>query len=300
MLDPHQLRIFLTAAETLNFSRAAELLHMSQPSVTQHIKLLETHFETPLFVRQGNRLILSETGYALVPLARDLVSLSLETDEKMDGLRKQIHGNLILACSTTPGKYILPVLLAEFMALHPNVQARCEVHPRQKALELLEQGLVHFAFSNSLDEFNENIEFKKFITDPVTLIAPLDHPLARYEEIHPDQLLSERFILREESAGTYRAVRVALAEIGMNISDLKTVLTLGNSEAIAISVQKGIGLGFVSQMVIDYMVQGKVAQVRIKGLEIFQHVYLARHRLQPFGSLQNAFWEFESREKLSP
>lgn len=295
MLDPHQLRIFLAAAETLNFTRAANQLHMSQPSVTQHIKLLESHFEAPLFIRQGNRLLLSEAGHALVPLARNLVSLSLETDKKMDVLRRQVHGQLILACSTTPGKYVLPVHLAEFMAKHPNVQARCEIHPRHKALELLEQGLVHVAFSNSLDEFHENIEFKKFITDPVVLIAPKDHHLAGQRIINPEQLLSERFIMREEVSGTYRSVKAELAGVGINICDLETVLTVGNSEAIAIAVQKGIGLGFVSQMVVDHLVQGKVAQIKINNVEIVQQVYLARHRLQRFGSLQNAFWEFDSR-----
>ncbi len=295
MLDPHQLRIFLAAAETLNFTRAANQLHMSQPSVTQHIKLLESHFEAPLFIRQKNRLLLSETGHALVPLARNLVSLSLETDKKMDILLRQVHGKLILECSTTPGKYVLPVHLAGFMAQYPNVEARCEIHPRQNALELLEQGLVHFALSNSLDEFNENIDYKLFIEDPVVLIAPKNHHLAGQRLINPEQLLLERFIMREEVSGTYRSVKTALADVGLNICDLKTVLTLGNSEAIAIAVQKGVGLGFVSQVVVDYLVQEKVAQIQIRDVEIFQRVYLARHRLQRFGSLQKAFWEFDSR-----
>jgi DNA-binding transcriptional LysR family regulator len=298
MLDPHQLRVFLVAAETLNFSRAAERLHMSQPSVTQHIQLLESHFDVPLFIRSGRKLSLSETGFALVPLARKLVSLSIETDEKMDALRTQIHGNIIIACSTTPGKYILPVLLADFMHKYPQVQARCEIHSRDKALDLLEQGKVHLALSNSLTEFNQDIEFFKFISDPVVLIAPLSHPWASRGEIDPCDLFSTRFVLREETSGTFRAVQVGLAGLGINVSDLKTILTLGNSEAIAISVQQDVGVGFVSQMVVNHIVDGKVAQIKVKGLEISQDVYLCRHRLHPFGSLQNAFWEFASRNLL--
>ncbi len=292
MLDPHQLRIFLTAAETLNFSRAAERLHMSQPSVTQHIQLLESHFDIPLFIRQGRRLTLSETGQALVPLARQLVSLSIQTDEMINALHDQIHGNLILACSTTPGKYILPVLLADFMRLYPQVQARCEVHSRDKAFDLLEQGKVHLALTNSLVEFDQNIEFQKFITDPVVLIAPLSHPWAARGEIEIDELASARFIMREDTSGTYRALHSGLARMGINVNDLQTILTVGNSEAIAISVQKEVGVGFVSQMVVNYVVDQRVAQIRVRGLEINQDVYLCRHRLQPFGTLQNAFWDF--------
>lgn len=295
MLDPHQLRIFLIAAETLNFSRTAERLNMSQPSVTQHIRLLETHFDTPLFHRSGRKLTLTETGQALVPLAQQIVSLSLHTEEIIDSLRKEVTGQLLIGCSTTPGKYILPILLADFMRRYPHVQAACHVHPRQVALELLQQGQVHFALSSSTEEFDQNIEFRKFISDPVVLIAPLDHPWANVKAIDPEALRSERFILREETAGTYRVTRAGLARLGIHMADLKTILTVGNSEAIAIAVQQGIGLGFVSQMVYSHMVAGKVARVRVRGLEVAQDIYLCRHRLHPFTNLHSAFWDFATQ-----
>ena len=292
MLDPDQLRIFLVAAETLNFSKAAKRLHLSQPSVTQHIQQLETHFKTPLFLRLGRKLDLTETGQALVPMARRLVALTIQTDEMIDALSNEIHGNLVIACSTTPGKYILPVLLADFMRMHPRVHARCEIHAREQALDLLEQGKVHLALSNSLEELNQNIEFSRFITDPVVLITPLNHPWAARGEINAAELLAERFIMREETSGTYRAVLAGLAGHGINLRNLQTILTLGNSEAIAISVQREVGVGFVSQMVVRHVVDGKVACVRVRDLEISQSIYLCRHRLNLFGNLQAAFWDF--------
>jgi DNA-binding transcriptional LysR family regulator len=207
MLDPHQMHVFLVAAETLNFSRAAERLFMSQPSVTQHIQILETHFGAPLFIRAGRRLALTETGQALLPLARQMVSLSLKTQEVMESLRNDVFGHLLIGCSTTPGKYILPVLLADFMRQYPRVQASCLVHSRTVALEMLEKGQVHFALSSSIEEFDQNIEFRKFISDPVMLIAPLNHSWARRGIIEPEELKRERFIFREETAGTYRVAR---------------------------------------------------------------------------------------------
>jgi len=294
MLDPYQLRVFLVAAETLNFSRAAERLHLSQPSVTQHVQQLESHFQTPLFIRTGKRLALSETGLALVPLARQMVSLSLRTDAAIDALQKQVHGQLVIGCSTTPGKYLLPVLLAGFMQQHPMVQARCEVHSRSKALDLLAEGKVHVALSSSLAEFDQNIEYRKFFKDPIVLIAPLDHPWAQRGEVEPADLLSARFIFREESAGTYREVQKELAGAGINIHDLRAILTVGNSEAIGIAVQKGVGVGFVSRMVYDNMVQGKVALVKLRGLDINQDIYLCRHRFHAFSNLHSAFWEYAS------
>lgn len=292
MLDPNQLRVFLAAAETLNFTRAAEQLHMSQPSVTQNIQLLEAQLNAPLFIRTGRKVRLSETGRVLIPLARQIVSLSLRTEEVVGTIQQTIHGQLVIACSTTPGKYVLPVLLADFMRQYPMVSAACEIHPRKTAFELLEQGHVQFALSNSLEELDQNIEFRKFISDPIALITPQQHPWALRGEIGPEDLLGARFILREQSSGTYRAVRASLAEVGINIADLPTMLTLGNSEAIAIAVQQGIGVGFVSQMVVNFMVTGKVARVNVRGLSPRQDVYICHHRLQPFGSMQAAFWEF--------
>jgi DNA-binding transcriptional LysR family regulator len=292
MLDPHQMRVFLVAAEMLNFSRAAERLHMSQPSVTQHIHALETHFGSPLFIRTGKRLILTETGHALLPLARQLVSLSLRTQEVMESLRNEVYGHLMIGCSTTPGKYILPVLLADFMRQYPMVQATCHVHPRAVALELLEQGQVHFALSSSTEEFDNNIEFRKFMSDPVELIAPLNHPWAHRGTIDPEDLRSARFISREETAGTFRVARAGLAQVEINIADLQTALVMGNSEAIAIAVQQGVGVGFVSRMVASHMVEGKVAKIKVRGLDLCQNIYLCHHRLHPFNSAQAAFWEF--------
>lgn len=299
MLDPNLLNTFLIAAETLNFSRAAERLHLTQPSVTQHIRALEMHYGKPLFIRKGNRLTLTEAGETLLPVARQVIMVSLRAEEAMESLKNDIQGHLIIGCSTTPGKYLLPVLLAEFMRRYPQVQATCQVTSRVIALQSLEQGSVHLAFSSNIDEVKEDIEIHHFVSDPVVLIAPLDHPWASHTEITPDELTYSRFIFREESAGTYRVARTGLARLGINIENLHTILTLGNSEAIAIAVQEGIGVGFVSKMVVQQMVPGKVAIVPVQGLDIKQEIYVCRHRLTPQPRVQAAFWEFITHPDIS-
>jgi DNA-binding transcriptional LysR family regulator len=292
MLDPNLLNTFLIAAETLNFSRAAERLHLTQPSITQHIRALELHYGEPLFVRRGNRLTLTEAGQALLPVARQVIMVSLRAEEAMEVFKCDIQGHLIIGCSTTPGKYLLPVLLAEFMRRYPHVQATCQVTSRVIALQSLEQGIVHLALSSNIDEIKEDIEIHRFVSDPVVLIVPLDHPWAKRTEIAPEELLHSRFIFREESAGTYRVTRTGLARLGINIENLHPILTLGNSEAIAIAVQEGVGVGFVSKMVVKQMVSGKVAIVPVQGLDIKQEIYVCRHRLTPQPRVQSAFWEF--------
>ena len=133
MLDAHQLNVFLVAAESLNFTVAARELHMTQPSVSQHIRELERHFGTRLFLRLGRRLELTDAGEALVPLAREMSALSIRIDERMESLRGEVYGHLTIGCSTTPGRYLLPGLLASFLRRHPKVEATCQVSSRQRA-----------------------------------------------------------------------------------------------------------------------------------------------------------------------
>lgn len=293
MLDTHRLRVFLVAAETLNFSQAAHRLHMTQPSVSQHIQALEQQCGTPLFVRSGRRLALTEAGNVLVPMAERMISMSVHTLEVMNNLKGEVHGQLIVGCSTTPGKYLLPKLLARFIASFPNVQASCNVHSRKQALEMLSQGKVHLALANT-HEFDKDCEFFKLYEDHIVLIAPKDHRWAHRESIEPEELLGERIILREPFSGTYATLRRGLEHVNMHIEDLNSGLTLGNAEAIALAVQEGLGVGFVSRIVVSRLVYGGVAIIPIRALSehLRNDIYLGRNMLRPATIAQTAFWEF--------
>jgi len=292
MLDVHQLNVFVAAAETLNFTQAARQLHMTQPSVSQHIQGLERHFDMLLFIRNGRNLELTDAGMALFPLAREAVALSIRIDETMESLKGNIYGHLIVGCSTTPGKYILPHLLARFHRSHPQVRVTCQVSPQSDALRSLADGEVHFAlFSLDYDGYPD-IEAISFICDPIVLIAPLDHPWAQRREIEPQDLLEGDFIMRETASGTFSAVRDVLALHGVSTADLRILITLGNAEAIALAVQEGIGVGFISQMVVGRLCQGKVAEVKVRGLDICRQIYIGRNSRRPATGAQAAFWNF--------
>ncbi|MGW8318102.1 MAG: LysR substrate-binding domain-containing protein [Candidatus Promineifilaceae bacterium] len=291
MLDAHQLHVFLTAAEKLNFTAAARQLHMTQPSVSQHIQALEQRFQVALFVRKGRKMVLTDAGEALVPLARRMVDWSVRIDETMESLRGQVYGHLKVGCSTTAGKYILPFLLTNFMQHYPQVKATCHVLPRAQAVADLCDGLIHLALA-SPSEFCNVVEFRRLLSDPIRLIVPLNHPWAQRSEIEPLELLSADFIQREEGSGTLEVAAKALEEVGLEIGQLRTVLTLGNAEAVALAVEEGLGAGFVSQFVASRLVAGTVATVQVRGLCIQQDVYIGRNTTLPGTTAQDAFWSF--------
>jgi DNA-binding transcriptional LysR family regulator len=297
MLDIHQINVFLAAAESLSFTQAAQQLHMTQPSVSQHIQALERHFDMQLFLRNGRNLELTDAGLSLLPLAREAVSLSIRIDETMESLKGNIYGHLIVGCSTTPGKYILPNLLARFHKEYPQVRVTCQVSPQTDAIRNVVEGDAHFAlFSVDYDSYAD-IEAVSFLCDPIVLIAPLDHPWAQRGEIESQELLEGDFIMREASSGTFIAMREALAKHNISTADLRNLITLGNAEAIALAVQEGIGVGFISQMVVERICEGKVAEVRVRGLEICRQIYIGRNNRRPATRAQTAFWNFLAAEE---
>jgi len=297
MLDAHQLNVFLKASETLNFTQAAKRLNLTQPSVSQHIQSLENHFNMKLFLRTGKGLQLTEAGMALVPLAREMINHSIRINESMASLQGEVFGNLQVGCSTTPGKYILPKLLAKFHHRYPRVKVSCNVTPQLKAMEMLHAGEIHFALAGVARTSVHGIELHKFFCDQVLLIAPQEHPWAQRRAIPVSDLGKGKFILREESSGTYQTTKDTLRENGVRIEDLPALMTLGNSEAIALAVKEGLGVGFVSQSVVAGIGRTGLAVIDIEGVEIQRDIYIARQEKRLISKAQDVFWDFITSNK---
>ncbi|MCA9939456.1 MAG: LysR family transcriptional regulator [Anaerolineales bacterium] len=292
MLDVHQLNVFIVAAEKLNFTAAARQLHMSQPSVSQHITSLENQLGQPLFVRAGRRMELSAAGQALLPLAREVVTRSMHIEEQMQSLKGELFGELRVGCSTTPGKYILPKLLARFLRAHPNVTVSCQVSSQRTSLARLCDGEVHFTLASSIQLPCRHLEFFPFLDDQIKLIVPLSHPWAGRGIIEPDELYDANFIFRETTSGTQTTVEAALTEAGIVVDRLNTLLVLGNSEAIALAVQEGLGAGFVSSFILEKVVRSGVATVDIQGVAFKRAIYFGRNSRRPATVAQDTFWSF--------
>lgn len=292
MLNVHQLNVFMIAAETLNFTQTAKRLHLTQSSVSQHIKALETQLGVELFERKGRNLELSDAGAVLLPMARDIVEGSIRVAEQMELLKSEVHGNLIIGCNTGPGKYLLPVMLAKFHQAYPLVRIACQVLPAKQIQDSIAEGDVHFTLTNLSDASADGGEYELYLEEPILLIVPLDHPWANRDEISPEELLDEQFIMREKGSGTYVNVANALLDVGIDIGKLDIMMEMGTSEALALAVEQGLGVGFVAKLILEKICPKRVAVVKIKGLDILQPIYLGRQTAYPATAAQAAFWEY--------
>lgn len=292
MLDAHQLNIFLMAAELENFSQAGRHLNLSQPSVSAHIQSLEQLFGTALFHRSGRHISLTEAGEALLPLAREMVHLSIHIEETMASLGESVVGQLKLGCSTAVGKYTLPRLIAHFRVSNPGVRVHCAVQDRTSALEELLEGRLHLVLTSARERSKE-IEYFFFAVDPIVLIAPADHPWAQRAQIEPHELLTEEFGLREEGSGTRLVLEAGLANHGIRINQLRTVMVLGNSEGLRTAVEEKLGVSFVSRLVAaDGIRLGRIVEVKVANLDLKQNLYFGRNPRLPATRAQSAFCEF--------
>jgi len=292
MLNVHQLNVFVTAAETLNFTVTAKRLHLTQSSVSQIIKTLESQLEVELFKRKARTITLTEAGVVLLPMARDVVEGSIRAAERMELMKQEIHGHLVVGCNTAPGKYVLPLLLAKFNEVYPLVHFTCRVLPQDQALAKLAEGEIHFAFTNVGEMKQGSTEIILYLQEPLVLIVPERHAWLERDSIEPDELYNERFIMREPGSGNFENVKRGLGELGIDIGNLNVFMEMGTSEAIALAVQQGLGVGFVSEMIVKKICRGKVHPVKVKGADIRQNIYFGRQTVQPASCAQVAFWNF--------
>ncbi len=292
MLNIHELQVFVEAAQVENFSVAAHRLLLSQPAVSLQIRNLEKQLRIELFRRNGRNVCLSEAGKILLPLAQDLLRQAKHVEEAMSGLQGLTIGELSIACSTTVGKYIIPRLIAGFRRCYSEVQVTVTVMSRRAATEWLLEGRAELGVV-STQMNHRDLELQTLIEDEVVLVVPADHPWAKVAAVTPADLLTVPLIMREPQAGSYEVLVEGLAAHGLSVADLKVVMTLGNAEAIEMSVEAGIGAAFIPRLVAARgLTLGCVAQVPVEGMSLKRKIYLARNVRHNVTPPLKAFWEF--------
>ncbi len=292
MLDIYELNIFLTAAGTENFSLAARHLSLTQPAVSMQIRTLEKKLDMSLFHRVGRSLSLTDQGRALVPLAREMVNRSIQIEEEVESLKGEIVGQLKIGCSTTTGKYVLPHLAARFRRNYPKVQITIYNHNHDMVLEELDESKIQLAVVSS-EPAHKKFEYRHFFTDYVVLIVPIEHSWAGRDIVAPKELREADFILRDKESGTRQEVEAELKAVGLSINDLNMVMEIGNSEAISMAVEEGIGVAFVSRTVARRGIElGKISEVRVAGLSLKREVFMAHSQRYPATRAQAEFWNF--------
>lgn len=292
MLSLQEVETFLAVAECGSFSKAGQALHISQPTVSQIIQTLEARFRTQLFERHRRGVWLTDAGEALRPMAQELLTTVRRLEENMSVIHGTVTGTLVIGCSTSAGKYLLPGLIANFRREFEHVRVDIKVRSRESVFERLISGQVDFGVSSKILD-HADLEYEPLFRDEVVLVVWPGHTWARFGRIYPDDLLDVPMIIREPESGTHESIIQGLREHDISPDMLNVVMELGNAEAIAMAVEERIGAAFVSRLVAERGKElGKLVEVEVEGMTLEYEIYIARNLRLPSSRTQVEFWNF--------
>jgi DNA-binding transcriptional LysR family regulator len=292
-----QLRVFETAATLRSFSKTAEVLHLTQPGVSMHIKELESNAGLPLFERMGKKISVTEAGQELLTRAREVLRSLKDAEDVLDGLKGLRRGRINLAVVST-AKYFVPRLLARFGKDYPHLEIRLAVNNRNSVIEQLIANEVDFAIMGRSPQTLDTIA-EPFAQNPHVIVAAPDHPLAARRRILVETVAKETFIVREPGSGTRLAMQNFFDERQV---PCKVGMEMASNETIKQAVMAGMGVSFLSRHTIDLELQtNRLVVLDVRGTPVIRqwHVaHLAKKRLSPTAAAFREFVLAHGRELL--
>ncbi len=241
-----RLQVFHAVAKQLSFTKAAEVLFMTQPAVTFQIKQLEEHFNTRLFDRGHGKIALTPAGDVVLGYAEKILGLASEMDVRLSELTGEIGGSLMVGASTTIAEFMLPGILGEFKSTYPNVRSRLIVGNSESIENRVLEHTIDIGFIESLSH-EPNLECDVCCDDELVVICHPRFPLARHKELTPQKLLEHPFISREPGSGTREFTENYLRSAGVAIDQMNVVMELGSPIALNGVVQTGLGFAIASR-----------------------------------------------------
>ena len=283
-----QLKIFMTVARLLNYTKAANELHLSQPAVSMQIKQLEGAVDLPLFELAGKQIQLTEAGREMYQYVRTIFQTFEEMEEVLDAMKGLDTGHINIAVASTVN-YFAPRLLAAFSQRYPGIDLSLDVTNRERLMGLLKNNEIDIVLMGLPPEDIELV-YEPFMENPLVVIAPPGHPLSAERKIPAARLGEEIFIMREEGSGTRLAMERYFSEQSITIS---TGMQMTRNEAIKQAVRAGMGLGVVSSHTIELEVEtGRLVVLDVVGFPIQRNWYMVYRKGKRLSPPARAFHDF--------
>jgi DNA-binding transcriptional LysR family regulator len=244
-----RLQVFYTVAKQLSFTKAAEQLFMTQPAVTFQVKQLEEHFSTRLFDRSHGRIALTPAGRLVMDYAERVLTLSEEMETRVADMTGTVGGPLSLGASTTIAEYILPKILGEFKAGHPEVQAHMTVANSETIVNRVADHSLDVGLIES-PSYLPTLTSQVCCDDELVVICAPGHALARRRTVRAQDVAALPLVRREVGSGTREFTDNYLVQCGVAPDDLDVMMELGSPEAIKGVVETGIAIAVVSRATI--------------------------------------------------
>lgn len=275
------IEIFCTVVELKSFSKAAQALHLTQPTISVHIKALEDEFGTRLLDRLGRTIMPTQDGEILYRYAKEIVTLKENARRAMERVTGTVSGKLAIGASTIPGEYILPQILGKFKKAYPDVFPILRIGDSKDICESVLRGEVDLGMIG-IAVNDKNIVMRKYPGDELVLIAPAGYKSSLLQK---EEIRSVPLIVRESGSGSRSSLETQLRRIGLVPDSLNIVAEMGSTQSLIQAVKHGMGLAFTSRLSVkDEIERGTLKVVQLKGIVVRRNFYVITHRLR-FNSL---------------
>jgi LysR family transcriptional regulator, low CO2-responsive transcriptional regulator len=273
-LDPTRLRLLVELGRRGSISAAADACGMGQPSATKHLQTLEAAVGEKLVERNGRASRLTDAGEVVASHGARVLDTLEGMQDDLRALRGAERGTLALAASTTPGSYVLPSILQCFADAHPNVDVEVVIGSSASVAAQVARRDVSLGLAGEMD-LPDGVTAEPFLDDELVGIAAPGRLSIRRGRVSLDEVASQTLLVRERGSSTRAVADRQLARVGYRPAKR---WELDSNEAIKRSVEAGLGIGFVSRMVVaDELERGELVEFRVEGAERMRRaVYLLR------------------------
>ena len=302
-MDLRRLEVFCKVVELRSFTKAAEAVLLSQPTISEHIRSLEETLGEKLVDRLGREVLPTPAGQILYRYAMRMLRLREEAIQAMAMYRGDLSGRLILGASTIPGTYMLPKILGSFKARHPSIQLTLRISNTAEIGEAVLRGDLETGVVGSRWR-DRGLSFEEICSEELVLAVFPGHPWVGRHEVGMDELYGEPFILRQRGSGTRMAMTRVLEAHGFDFSQLFVVAEMGTTEAVRQSIKARIGISILSQQAVEEDIQrGSLVLISLRGIRFYRPFYVIQRKNRQLSPLCEAFLVYlrmESQEISTP
>jgi len=258
--------------KTRSFTKAAEKLYTSQPTVSEHIQNLESQLNCKLFDRLGRSILPTAEGEILYPRAMSILEDMQRLKDDISAASRSVAGELLIGASTIPGTYILPTIAASYKNDFPGISFEIRINDSAKITEAVANneilvGVVGAKISNS------KLQYQPFASDELILAASANATIQ--DSITLEKLCQLPFIIREIGSGTRKNIESFLAKHNHSTDQLNVCATLGSSVAVKEAIKANLGVSAISRYAVqDELVSGKIKEIHVLGLTMKRNFFL--------------------------
>jgi len=293
-MDFRQLQSLVVIVKYNSFTKAAQELYLTQPTLTSHIQALENELGTIIFNRAGKNITLTDAGRILYNHAINILNMREQAVYSLAQYEGKLEGELAIASSNVPQKYLLPGLLKSFNEKYPGIKYIIRQFDSIGVMDCILAGDMDFGIVGT-DIINSYLERIELCDDCLVLIAPNSGKFAEYngDSLSWEQVKDEKFILREEGSGTRKLFLKALEQKGIGTKDLRIIAEAENSQTIKQCVRAGLGISAVSERTIkDEVKFGLLKAFYLDDLMLKRKFYFIYHKNRVLSPLARAFKDF--------